>query len=163
MKDKKAIYIIGGGSLGINIIRWAKELDLITIVTDKNSDAPGFSLADETFIADGTDIDAHINFAKQICKKYKIVGVYCGSEFGVWTIYHLSIIFGIETNSKKAVENVLDKTKMNKVLQEKKIPTTKATLVHDWNELNDIMKNNPGWYVIKPTLGSGSRGVQIIK
>lgn len=163
MKHKKAIYIIGGGPLGINIIRWAKELGLKTIVADKNQRAPGLSIADETLIADGTDIDKHIGFANQMCKKYKVIGIYCGSEFGIWTIYHLSKTLGLETNSQQATENVLDKVKMKKIWKEAKIPAIDGIVVQNLSELKEIIQQNPIPYVIKPALGSGSRGVQIVK
>ena len=162
MKYKKAIYIIGGGLLGLNIIRWAKEIGLKTIVTDKNQRAPGLSIADDFLITDGTDINKHIDFVKQMCKKYKIIGIYCGSEFGIWTIYHLSKTLNLETNSQQAIENVLDKDKMKRIWIEDKIPTPKGAIVKNINELKNIILQNKMPYIIKPTLGSGSRGVQIV-
>lgn len=162
MKNKKAIYIIGGGYLGLNIINWAKELDLKTIVTDKKESAPGQSIADESLTADGTDVRKHIEFAKKMSEKYKIIGVHCGSEFGVWTVHYLSKTLGLETNSKQALENVLDKAKMKRIWSESGVVSPNAIEIQNCNELIDIIKQNPFPHVVKPTLGSGSRGVQIV-
>lgn len=162
MKKEKAMYIIGGGFLGLNIIRWALELGLKTIVTDKDRKASGLLMADELLIADGMDIEKHIRFAKQMCKKYKIIGVYCGSEFGLWTIYYISKILGLETNSRRAIENVLDKNKMKKIWIKDKIPTPNGVVVKNINKLKNIMLRNKMPHVIKPIFGSGSQGVRII-
>jgi len=39
MRCRKALIIIGD-DLGVNTVKWAKELGLFTIVMDKDSDAP---------------------------------------------------------------------------------------------------------------------------
>ncbi len=163
MELPKAIYIIGGGPLGINIIRWAKELGLNAIVTDKNTDAPGFAIADEKLIADGTDIDAHTKFAELIGEEYKIVGVYCGSEFGLWAIYHLSNKLGLKRNSYQSIKNVLNKKRMKNIWKAEGIPSPDTHIVQNPDELRDFAQQDQRNFIIKPARGSGSRGVLLVK
>ena len=82
---KSAVYIIGGGPLATSIPRWAREVGLVPVVTDKDRRAPGLHLADETLIADGAAVEAHVDFARGLADRYRVVGVYCGGEFGLET------------------------------------------------------------------------------
>lgn len=163
MKSQKAIYIIGGGQLGLDVIRWAKELGLSTIVTDKNEQAPGLALADVEFIADAGDVDRHLEFAKTLQAKYEIVGVYCGNEIGVWTIHHLSKFLKLGHNTVESLENVLDKVRMKRIWEDSNIPSPHTQLIKKSKELEEIVRCTKIQIIVKPALGSGSRGVQIVK
>ncbi|MFQ5650701.1 MAG: acetyl-CoA carboxylase biotin carboxylase subunit family protein [bacterium] len=161
MTKEKAIYIIGGGPLGLNVIRWATELGLKTIVTDKNEQAPGFELADECFIADGSDTRPHVSFARNLVATCDIVGVYCGSEFGLQTIFTLSRMLELEHNPYDAIASVLDKVRMKRIWRQHDIPTPEAVAVADGAALSKLVAQK-GTLVVKPARGSGSRGVQIV-
>jgi len=162
MKDKKAIYIIGGGSLGINIIKWAKEIGFITIVSDKKFDAPGFEFCDIAVNVDATDVDKHIEYVKKFSDEYKIVGTYCQIEPALMTGYIIRKLLGIENNSFNSLEKSLNKDMMKKSWSGKNIETPNYKEIHNVNELSEFFNSAHGEYIIKPTKGSGSRGVQVI-
>lgn len=156
---KKAIYIIGGGPLGLHVIKTANQLGLTTIVTDKNKEAPGLKLATESLSIDAADSNAHVTLALSLSNKYNIIGVYCGNEIGIWSVYHVSNSLGIKHNSYTSIEKVLDKTLMKQAWGQM-IPTPITTKVTSVKELSKLVRGRK--FIIKPSKGSGSRGVQII-
>ncbi|MFQ5675810.1 MAG: ATP-grasp domain-containing protein [bacterium] len=162
MVAKKGVYIIGGGPLGLNVIRWAKELGLLAIVTDKNERAPGLEMADIPFVADAADVTRHLDFVGGLAGQFKIVGVYCGNEIGVWTVYHLSKLLNLEHNSEEALTNVLDKARMKEIWQRCSLPAPRFHTARDARELAQVVEAGDYPLIAKPALGSGSRGVQIL-
>ncbi|MDP2676859.1 MAG: ATP-grasp domain-containing protein [bacterium] len=151
---QKAIYIIGAGLLGKRMIDWAREAGAAVIVTDKNECAPGFSRADAHAVIDGTDKKGHLAFVKKLEKIYQIAGVYCGNEFGAWTVYELSRALGLEMNTKDAIHATLDKTVMKKMWEEAHIFTPML--------LDAKSASQHEMIIVKPAVGSGSRGVSVV-
>jgi len=162
MNKKKTIYIIGGGPLGINIIKWAREIGLTTIVTDKSSDAPGLEIADVPINIDASDSNLHLEYVKKLCLKYDIVGTYCQIEQSIMTGYYIREYLGIENNTFKSLERSLSKDMMKQCWSNKLIQTPDYKEIHTVDDLSEFLKSNHGDYIIKPTKGSGSRGVQVI-
>lgn len=162
MKKHKAIYIIGGGPLGLNIIKWAKQTGLIVIVTDKNPNSHGLKLAHITMNADATDTAKHLQFIEKVKQIYDIVGAYCQIEMGLMTLYHVKKYLQIDNNSLDSLKKTLNKEKMKKRWIEEQISTPKYYQVENVNELRNILQNKKGDFIIKPSKGSGSRGVQIV-
>ena len=72
----KSILIIGGGELGLNQIKWAKEVGFNVIVTDKNPNAPGLAAADLGLTIDAIDVASLAAFALANQSKYNISAVY---------------------------------------------------------------------------------------
>lgn len=161
MKKHKAIYIVGGGPLGLNIIKWAKQTGLIAIVTDKNPNSPGLKMADVTMISDATDTAKHLQFVDKLRQFYDIAGAYCQIEIGLMTLYHIRKHLQLDNNSFDSLKNSLNKEKMKKIWIKNNISTPKYYQVENENELRNILKNKKGDFIIKPSKGSGSRGVQI--
>jgi biotin carboxylase len=162
MKKQRAIYIIGGGPLGLNIIKWAKEIGLKVIVTDRNPEAPGLKMADRIMISDATDTAKHLQFVDKIRTFYDIVGVYCQIEMGLMALYHIRNYLQLDNNSFDSLENSLNKERMKETWIINGISTPKYYQVEGHNELKNILKNRNGNFIIKPSKGSGSRGVQIL-
>lgn len=162
MHKQKAIYILGGGILGTNIIKWAKEIGLYTIVTDKNKDAPGLVIADTAIVADTTNANEHLKHIEQLSNNYNIVGAYCGIELGLWTLYYIHKKLNISYISEESIEIVLDKVKMKKIWQNNDLSTPKANVINNHEALISFIGDQECKFVIKPSLGSGSRGVQIV-
>ncbi|WP_022671248.1 ATP-grasp domain-containing protein [Hippea alviniae] len=158
----KAVYLIGVGKLGLRILEWAKELGLKIILTDKNKSAPGLGLADEVLIADGSDVDAHLQFSERIKRKYRIVGGYCSGEFCIETLNRVLSFFGVKANDNESVYNVLNKERMKKIWEINNIPTPKWVCSDDKSEIIDFIKSNSE-VIIKPSKGSGSRGVRFVR
>jgi len=158
---KKAIYIIGGGPLGLHVIKTANQLGLATIVTDKNDEAPGLKLATESLLIDASNSNLHVALARSLANQYNIIGVYCGNEIGIWSVYHVSNSLGIKHNSYDSIKTVLDKTLMKRAWGTK-IATPQSTVIKSVFELIAYIIQFGGKVIIKPSKGSGSRGVQIV-
>ena len=163
MRKQKAIYILGAGPLGLKVIEWACELGLNTIVSDRNQHASGRHLADHFVHADAAGKDDHLNAIKKYLEVYDIVGAFCGNEVGVLSVYSINKALSIENNSKKALGIVLDKKLMKSRWENDGINAPQTLLIRDEKELKSFLNENEGRYILKPSLGSGSRGVHLVK
>jgi len=162
MNKKKAIYILGGGPLGLNVIRWANKLNLYTIVTDMNTKAPGFKLADKAICIDILNVDKHLDNLKSLSIDYDIIGAYCGIELGLNTLFQIHNYLNLDYLSHESLIIVQDKVKMKNIWQKASLSTPIMTVIKNSNDLYKFMKDKNQSFIIKPSTGSGSRGVQLI-
>ena len=160
MSANRAIYVIGGGPLGLRTLETARAAGLHVVVTDRNRAAPGLALADEHFLLDGTDVEGHLAAAKSV--RVPIAGVLCGAEFAARTVQRLREALGLEHDEAAATECALDKRAMKQAFREAAIPTPVSIEVGDAAELRARVAAGSGAWVIKPAGGSGSRGVKLV-
>ncbi|MCZ6598927.1 MAG: ATP-grasp domain-containing protein [Planctomycetota bacterium] len=156
-----AVYIIGGGPLATSIPRWAREVGLVPVVTDKDPHAPGLLLAEETLVADGAAVEAHVDFARGLADRYRVVGVYCGGEFGLETARRVAEELALDAIPAAALRASLDKAATKRIWQEAGIPTPEGSVVASPGELRAVVDRG-GAHIVKPTDGSGSRGVRVV-
>lgn len=160
---KKAVYLIGAGPMAIRTLIWAKEENLTTIVTDINPNAPGIKYADFWKKISASDKSkAHIKFAKELLKSLEICGVYCGNEIGSFNANQLRKFLDIPYVDENAMHTVLNKTEMKIAWQNSNISTPFSRVIKDEIHLENIIKKEKLKFIVKPALGSGSRGVNII-
>jgi len=158
----KSILFLGGGSLGIPIIKWAREIGFNVIVNDRNLQSPGFSLADVKINFDSTDIRSLTNWVANYNDKFNIRYCYCGSDFGLLTAAVIHDVLNIPHSPLKAIINGLDKNLMKKCwagTEDVNYPLSKIV-----NSEQDIIEagRELGWpLIIKPTSSSGSQGVSL--
>ena len=162
MNKKKAIYIIGGGELWIKIIEWAREVGLKTIVTDKNPSSPGVLISDISINIDALDENEHINQVKILSAKYNIVGVYCQIESALLVRRSILSYLNLPTNSLKSLDISMNKELMKMCWLKESILTPEYRDIYTLEELSKFLNVREGNFVIKPTKGSGSRGVQSV-
>lgn len=160
----KSILFLGGGPLGIPIIKWAKEIGFNVIVNDKNPSAPGFTLANEKIHFDSTDIRSLSTWALSNKAFMNICYCYCGSDFGLLTAAFIHEVLSIPHTSLASIINGLDKSLMKKCWNEVEGINYPASIVikteHDIYEAGKQL----GWpLIIKPTSSSGSQGVSLAK
>lgn len=70
----KKLLILGANSETVRLINTAKSMDVYTIVTDPDPQAPAKKFADSSLCIDGTDVESLVEF----CKKEKVDGVLVG-------------------------------------------------------------------------------------
>jgi biotin carboxylase len=70
----KKLLILGANSETVRLINTAKYMDVYTIVTDPDPQAPAKKFADRSLCIDGTDVESLVEF----CKKEKVDGVLVG-------------------------------------------------------------------------------------
>ena len=80
---KKAIIHIGASKLQENSLKWAKSFGLHVVATDKSANPPSKDIADEFYNIDGKDKVSLLNLANKITKNFKLIGVYCNSDFSL--------------------------------------------------------------------------------
>lgn len=155
----KSILVIGGGELGINQIKWAKEVGFHVIVTDYNPEAPGFNAADLGVQIAGDDIRGLIAFVLQNARKYNIVAVYCGNDFGLLSVAAVSQVLKIPCLPLYVVVRSMDKMLMKGVWEKAKITTPLAREVSSFMELESAAEGFEFPLIVKPLDSSGSEGV----
>ena len=161
---KKAIYLIGGGPMAVNTFTWAKELGLKTVVTDINPEAPGIKLADFHAVISASDTSGnHESFIDTLSDHVQICGVYCGNEIGAPTANKLLKYIGLPFVDSNSMKIAADKGLMKKEWQRHQICTPTSILLESPRHLSEILKLRESTFIVKPTLGSGSRGVQIVR
>jgi len=156
---RPALYVIGGGPLGLRTLRVARELGLALVVTDRQAGAPGLALADEAHVVDGEDAAAHAALAAS--SQHAIVAAMCGAEFGARAVDAVRRACGLATNGAEAVERVLDKQAMKAAFFAAGVPTPGGVVAGSAGALAAALPRE-GRAVVKPLGGSGSRGVQVV-
>jgi len=159
---KKAIIIIGGGYLQINQIKWAKELGLHVIVTDKNENCLGKSFADEFKIIDGTDTEKFFELIDLVKIDYDFIGCYSGSDFGLITVSRISEKFGTFGCTVNSARLSLNKFSSKKIWQKNNISTPDGFTVSSIKDVIKIISKIGFPIILKPIDSSGSRGVNSV-
>jgi len=157
----KSILFLGGGELGLPAINWAKDIGFNIIVNDRNTEAPGFKLADVEISYDSTNVRGISGWVMNNNDRYNLRYCHCGSDFGLLTSVVINECLGIPHLPIKAVINGLDKNLMKKCWKNKGINYPISYVVNSENETAS-MAEKLGWpVIIKPTSGSGSQGVSL--
>jgi predicted ATP-grasp superfamily ATP-dependent carboligase len=160
---KPAIYVIGGGALGQNSLCWAKDVGLAPIVTDRDPLAPGLALAERSAVVDGCDVEAHLALARSLSHEFEIRAVTCGAEFGARVVQRLSEELGLERHDAAAIERALDKGALKRAFLERGVATPASRIVRTRADLARFLVEVGPDVILKPTRGSGSRGVQRVE
>jgi len=163
MAKKKAIIIIGGGYLQLPQIRWAKELGLYVIVTDRNEEALGSKFADRFELIGGTDIPGLLEMASQVNKEYNLVGAYASSDFGLPAVSEIADNFNLPGCSLKSVQQALNKSVSKKIFSTNNLPVPQGKLISDYTELLSEVEKLGLPVIIKPVDSSGSQGVTSVE
>lgn len=159
----KSIFIIGAGQIGLNQIEWAKEIGFYTIVTDRNPNAPGLKLADTQFIADGTDINKLVSFAKRNKKEYNINAIYCANDFCIIPAAHIAKELNLSAIPLKVAQKAVNKAEMKKSWSNHKdIITPRFFIVSSVKETKSAIDQIGLPVIVKPISASGGEGVSKI-
>ena len=166
MSKKKAVYLIGAGPLALYMFHWARELGLSVVATDRDNNAAGKKFADYFACIDASDHSGkHELFLSELNKKnIEICGVYCGNEMGTITANRLQQFLGLPRNSIEGMLKSADKVKMKKTWTNLEIKSPKFHILNTVQDLSSIFEKKifKDDFILKPSFGSGSRGVQIV-
>lgn len=155
LKGKK-LLVLGGILSMIEVVKRAKELGVIVLVTDYLENSPAKQYADKSFLISATDVEAVV----KLCKNEKIDGVITGNvdmllpyyaqicEKANLPCYGKFVHFQIMTNKKE----------FKKLCRHYSVPTIKEY------SKEDLEKGELDYPVlIKPVDSSGSRGITICR
>ncbi|MBO2657583.1 ATP-grasp domain-containing protein [Shewanella algae] len=153
-----AILIIGAGHMQLEHVRWAKSLNLVTVVTDIRDDAPAIGTADEYYQIGGNDVPGLTALAMRLSQRFKLVGAYSGSDFGLPAVAVIHKLLGIPGCTPEAVTLSLNKSATKQAWLSQGLPTPKMALWTDIPSRAELLKLTYP-IIIKPLDSCGSQGV----
>jgi biotin carboxylase len=154
----KRILILGGGRYNVPSIAAAREAGFVTLVADKNPDAPGLKAADHALPIDLNDCDS---LTAAVTKLGGIDGVVSMAEVGVRAAANISVRLGLPSISEQAAANATSKAAMRRAWQRIGAYSTQfevATTAEEARLAADRLARFP--LIFKPDRSfGGSRGV----
>ncbi|MDU2196910.1 MAG: ATP-grasp domain-containing protein [Peptostreptococcaceae bacterium] len=156
----KKILVVGAGNLQVNTIKLIKELGYYCIAIDGNQNSIGFKFCDEYEVIDVLNVSACVEYAKS----KKIDGVTTTSA--TITLPAVSAIakeLGLIGINSEVVDVLRDKYKIKKKLFDYGCNIYGYFGEVSTEKLYHELKNNITYpVVIKPSDGSGSKGISIV-
>lgn len=162
MKKQKAIIHIGGSYLQLPSVRWAGELGLHVVLTDKNPECPGRLLAGQFEQIGGTDVPSLLELAYRTAREHELVGAYASSDFGLGAVAAIAEAFDRPGCSRSAMEHALDKSASKDIWLRAKLPIPRGVIVRDRDGLTSAVQALGLPLIIKPSSSSGSQGVRSV-
>lgn len=160
---KESLLIVGGGILQIPAVKRAKELGYFTIVTDKNPDAPAFSVCDEKIILSSKDIEGHEFLAKKLYETKNLVGVYTQGTDVEYTVSRAANCVNLPGINIESAKHCNNKIEMRKIFLEKNVDGAHFFAAKTIDDAHEGVKMIGIPCVLKPADNSASRGVTILR
>ena len=162
MTKRKALLHIGGSRLQLPSLRWARELGLYVVLTDRNPEAPGVVTANRFEVIDGTDVNSLLALAHEVAREFDLVGAYASSDFGLRAVAAIAEALGRPGCSRLAVERALDKSVSKDIWRREGVATPTGMVVKDHKSLFSAVDELGLPVILKPTNSSGSQGVRSV-
>lgn len=154
----KKLLILGASVDQVLLIKAAKEHGLYVVCCDYTNDNPGLPFVDKHYQVDYMDRDAVL----EIGMKEKVDGVFSNSERAMINVAYVSETMGLFGNSMKSVESLIEKSVFRNLLEKVAVYCPGHFLAKNYDELFSKIQNVQFPIIIKPCVGSGSRGIQVI-
>ena len=157
----KTILIVSGGIEAADAARRAKEMGLYVVVSDRDTNAPGFAFADSCLIADVYGADETAAAAERFSRKIrKIDGVICVAANAPITAARVAERLKLPGIPVSVAEIACDKLAMKRCFQNAGVPVPWFAEVETPQSLQRIAIERGRDLVIKPVDSRRSRGVQ---
>ncbi|MGA7674996.1 MAG: ATP-grasp domain-containing protein [Rhizomicrobium sp.] len=161
MSQQKTLLIVSGGIEAADAALRAKEMGLYVVVSDYDTEAPGFAHADSRLIADVYGPSETAAAAERYNRKIrKIDGVICVAADAPLTTATVCERLGLPGISRASAELASDKLAMKRRFAEAGVPIPWFGEVETPQALQRIAIERGRDLVIKPVDSRGSRGVQ---
>lgn len=158
--EPKTIMIVGAGVLQLPAIRIAKDMGLITMVTDMNPRAIGMKYADIPVIESTRDIEGTVRVARNYATHRRIDGVITVGTDASMTVSAVANALGLPGNKFENAEASTNKIKMRRRFQEHNVPSPNFRGVWTLQEAYKAAGELDNWpLVMKPSDNMGARGV----
>jgi biotin carboxylase len=155
--------IIGAGVEQIPAYERAKDRGFRVLGTDMDPDAPAFAFADHALIVSTRDSEATALKAKEFNESNKIDGVMTIANDVPYTVALVADQLGLPSLSLRSAQIASDKLLMKDIFCAAGVACPWYSEVKSVSELDKLTQDrNQQNYVIKPTDGSGARGVLLI-
>ena len=156
----KRLLILGGSRISCEIIRHAKEMGIVTAVTDYYpiERSPAKQMADEAYYEDTSKVDRMAEFIKE----QKFDGVITGFTDSVLPYYaEMCEKAGLPYyGTKEQFEVFIDKQKYKKLMREFDVPTIPEYKIN-LNDFDATTADIVYPVIVKPSESSGARGITI--
>lgn len=151
------LLFLGGGVFQVPGILCAKRLGIESVVIDGNACAPGLALADYPFKENFTDAVV----AEEIARKECVDGVITiSTEVGVLPCAKVAEALSLPGIPVEVALAATDKVVMREKLQTAGIPVPAFRECVSLDDAKEATKATKYPAIIKPAVGSGSRGIQ---
>ncbi len=155
----KKILLLGGSAQQVIAIETAKKLGYYTILCDFLTDNPGQYVADKFYLESTTDKDKIL----EIAQKEKIDGILAyASDPAAPTAAYVAEKLNLPGNPYQSIENLCNKDKFRKFLQENGFNSPKAKGFDGSDNIKENIKDYNFPIIIKPVDSSGSKGVTVL-
>jgi isopentenyl diphosphate isomerase/L-lactate dehydrogenase-like FMN-dependent dehydrogenase/biotin carboxylase len=151
--------IIGAGILQVPAIKIARDMGLLTLVTDYNPTAYGMRFADFPVVMSTRDVDGTVRVAKQFVKRRRIDGVITVGTDASLTVAAVQHALDLPGNRIDVAEATTHKIKMRQRLEAHKVPQPLFFSCWTYDDVVDSSKKIGFPFVIKPVDNMGARGV----
>lgn len=156
----KTLFIVSGGAEAVPGIERAKEMGLHVVVSDINSKAPAFALADDHIIASTYDVEETVAAALHYHKTVRPVdGVMCIASDVPLTVASVAHALGLPGITIETAWLASDKLAMKERFVEKGISIPWFCSVDSVTHLRRILSERGFPVVLKPVDSRGARGV----
>ena len=157
----KTLLIVSGGIEAADAARRAKEMGYYVVVSDRDTEAPGFAFADSCLIADVYGADETAAAAERFSRKIRrIDGTICVAADAPMTVAAVSKKLGLPGLSFQSARLASDKLAMKERFRDLGVPVPWFSQVSTPQALARIAVERGRDLVIKPVDSRGSRGVQ---
>jgi len=154
--------IIGAGILQAPAIKIARDLGLLTVVTDYNPHAYGMKMADFPVMMSTRDVDGTVRVAKEFSKKRRIDGVLTVGTDASLTVAAVQHALDLTGNRIDVAEATTNKIKMRTRLKEHTVPEPEFFSCWTYEDVVSASHTLDYPFVIKPADNMGARGVMMV-
>ncbi|MGD0143571.1 MAG: ATP-grasp domain-containing protein [Rhizomicrobium sp.] len=157
----KTLLIVSGGIEAADAAKRAKEMGYYVVVSDRDTEAPGFAFADSCLLADVYGADETAAAAERFSRKIRrIDGAICVAADAPMTVAAVSKKLGLGGISFQSARLASDKLAMKERFRDLGVPVPWFSQVSTPQALSRIAIERGRDLVIKPVDSRGSRGVQ---
>jgi len=157
-RQKENVLILGAGISYVNLIKAAKRANYNVVVVDRDSDAPGFDVADYAEVVDITNGEGVL----EVAKEYDISAVIPINDYGVTTAAYVADKMGLPGISPEVARICTNKSELRKRWEE--VPQPEFRVVSSVAEAEGASSDLGFPVVLKPTHSmGGSRGVSKVE
>lgn len=156
---KKTLMIIGAGSAQTYAIKLAKKMGHYVVATDMNPNAPGFKIADKSFIASTYDLEKTLDVAKKFHKKHPLDGVMTLGVDVPLTVATIANELGLPGISIKSARLASNKLEMKRKFKRDGVPIPQFKKINSLARLKQSIDEMGYPVVLKPIDSRGARGV----
>jgi biotin carboxylase len=157
---KPSILVLGAGRYYTRVLSKLREADFTVFAIDRDPQAPGFALADDSAPVDIANHPAVVEAARA----WKVDGVLPINDVGVRSAAAVVEAMGLRGPTRATAELANDKGLMRERWRDSGLPVPEFRVVHTLEEAHAAMDAIGLPVVVKPAdSGGGGRGVSVVR